>query len=206
MINLLLRAKHWQLFLLTFVIPMIFQLGFMGVFFARAFGSTEPDPTVILSYFKYFPILIVLIGSVQFAWFWAVGVGLHNKVPENIKLSLIRFKLAFLCIIITIVVMVYAMTSLMSSAMTMGPSGFNPAIPGVMVLFAFLSTISIIYIYYFIAKTLKTAELQRELTIGDYIGEFFLIYFFPIGIWFIQPKVNEIYTGHSTSDQFTDVL
>jgi hypothetical protein len=29
-------------------------------------------------------------------------------------------------------------------------------------------------------------------TPNDYIGEFFLFWFFPIGIWFIQPRINNI--------------
>jgi hypothetical protein len=37
----------------------------------------------------------------------------------------------------------------------------------------------------------KTIELQREVTFSDFAGEFFLIWFYPVGIWIIQPKVNK---------------
>ncbi|MEN9640511.1 MAG: hypothetical protein RLZZ262_2380, partial [Bacteroidota bacterium] len=37
---------------------------------------------------------------------------------------------------------------------------------------------------------IKLLELQREVRFSEFIREFFLIWFFPIGIWFIQPKIN----------------
>jgi hypothetical protein len=49
------------------------------------------------------------------------------------------------------------------------------------------------YTLWFNAKTFKSVELQREALIGDYIGEFFLLWYFPIGIWFIQPRINKIF-------------
>ena len=49
---------------------------------------------------------------------------------------------------------------------------------------------AIFYCLYFVAKTYKTVELQRTVTFSDYAGEFFLFWFFPIGIWVIQPKIN----------------
>lgn len=54
------------------------------------------------------------------------------------------------------------------------------------------SMFCIFYCLYFVAKTIKTAELQRETAFSDFVGEFFLIWFFPIGIWFIQPRVNQL--------------
>jgi len=49
------------------------------------------------------------------------------------------------------------------------------------------------YCLYFISKSLKAVELQRDVTFNDYAGEFFLIWFFPIGIWFIQPRINKLF-------------
>lgn len=54
------------------------------------------------------------------------------------------------------------------------------------------SMFCIFYSLYFVAKTFKTVELQREVSFSDFVGEFFLIWFYPIGIWFIQPKINKM--------------
>jgi hypothetical protein len=64
----------------------------------------------------------------------------------------------------------------------------------------------IFYCFYFTAKVLKTVELQKPVTFNDYAGEFFLIWFFPIGIWFIQPRINRLFngTGESSGDSIFD--
>ena len=45
---------------------------------------------------------------------------------------------------------------------------------------------------YFCSKTIKTVELQKEVFFGEFIGDFFGLWFYPIGIWFIQPKINKL--------------
>lgn len=49
------------------------------------------------------------------------------------------------------------------------------------------------YCGYFNAKALKAVETKKPVTFSDYVGEFFLIWFFPIGIWIIQPRINKIF-------------
>jgi hypothetical protein len=53
---------------------------------------------------------------------------------------------------------------------------------------------------YFTAKTLKSAEMQREAHFSDYIGDFFLLWFYPVGIWFIQPRINRIVQENQHTD------
>jgi len=48
------------------------------------------------------------------------------------------------------------------------------------------------YCLVFTTKSFKMLELNRKVKYSDY-GDFFLgILFFPIGIWFIQPKLNKL--------------
>jgi hypothetical protein len=49
------------------------------------------------------------------------------------------------------------------------------------------------YCIHFASKSLKAVELQRTVTFRDYVADFFLFWFFPIGVWFIQPKINKIF-------------
>ena len=53
------------------------------------------------------------------------------------------------------------------------------------------SMFCIFYSLYFVAKTFKTVELQREVKFSDFAGEFFMIWFYPVGIWIIQPRINK---------------
>jgi hypothetical protein len=52
---------------------------------------------------------------------------------------------------------------------------------------------SIFWIATFTAKALKSNETNNEIDINDYFGDIFLIVFWPIGIWSIQPRVNKIF-------------
>ena len=63
---------------------------------------------------------------------------------------------------------------------------------GVIIPLHLFSMFCIFYCLYFVAKTFKTVELQREVSFSDFAGEFFLFWFFPIGIWIVQPKINKM--------------
>lgn len=58
-----------------------------------------------------------------------------------------------------------------------------------------VAMVCIIYCMYFMARALKVVELQRPVTFGDFAGEFFLLLFYPIGIWLIQPRINILFNN-----------
>jgi|HubBroStandDraft_2_1064218.scaffolds.fasta_scaffold26755_3 hypothetical protein len=57
----------------------------------------------------------------------------------------------------------------------------------------FLAMFCLFYLLYFVSKSLVLAETCKPASFNDYAGPFFLIWFFPIGIWFIQPRINRQY-------------
>ena len=186
MIDKFLNAKHWQLFLLTFGIPIIFQFIMMGTMFANIGANNNPDPDFMFSYMKLFPIMMLLFMGVFFGWFWSVAIGLQRVIPDEIKLKVNRFKIFLL---IPIVYMIFFLGFFMTSFTSGGP---NPGIFAVIVPLHLFSMFCIFYSLYFLAKTFKTAELQRKVTFSDFAGEFFMIWFYPIGIWIVQPKINKM--------------
>lgn len=81
-----------------------------------------------------------------------------------------------------------------------GPDiGLIGSMVGIIIPLHLFSMFCIFYSLYFVAKTFKTVELQRETTFSDFAGEFFMIWFYPIGIWIIQPKVNKMAESGNTS-------
>ncbi|MCE2995994.1 MAG: hypothetical protein ACK5RG_05770 [Cyclobacteriaceae bacterium] len=50
--QLFLKAKHWQLFLPLFGVPMIFYFIMMASIVMTIANQTEPDPLLIFDYFK----------------------------------------------------------------------------------------------------------------------------------------------------------
>jgi hypothetical protein len=193
MINRFLKVKHWQLFLLIFGFPTIFQLVFMSSIFSAI--STNPGPEMIFSTMKFFPILMILFMAILLGWFWSIAIGLQKKVPEHITMKVKKFKTFFLIYLAYIL----CLTILIAFAMNGMMSGVNePSVVNIGTMFAIIvplhlfSMFCILYSLYFVAKTFKTVELQREVKFSDFAGEFFLILFYPVGIWIIQPKINKM--------------
>lgn len=194
MIERFLKAKHWQLFLLTFGLPIIFQIIMMVSIFSNLATDTNPDPEKIFNYMKFFPIIMVLFTAIFFGWFWSVAIGLQKKVPENVTMKVKKFKIFFfipmvyiLCIMIFIS---YAINGLIESSSEPNV-GLLGSIFAIIVPLHLFSMFCIFYTLYFVAKTFKTVELQREVEFSDFAGEFFMIWFYPIGIWIIQPQINK---------------
>lgn len=44
-----------------------------------------------------------------------------------------------------------------------------------------------------VSKSLKSMELGREAVAKEYILDAILLFLLPIGIWFIQPRVNRLF-------------
>src|SRR5690606_5567733 len=113
------------------------------------------------------------------------GANLHRKLPDIASMSLTRFKV-FLIIPIVYLILI---PGVLFSVFTESSSGddFSFAIIPIVLILHLFSMFCIFYCLYFIAKALKAVEWQRTVTFSDFAGEFFLIWFFPVGIWIIQP-------------------
>ncbi len=190
-----LRAKHWQLFLLTFGLPMIFQFIMIGTMIFNFTSHNSPDPTMMFSYMKFFPFIMILFAVVYFGWFWSVAVGLQKKVPVYVKMKVNRFKILFFIPLVYLVLFTSFFSISINSAFGADP---QQSIINIFDLFAVIvplhlfSMFCIFYSLYFVAKTFKTVELQRQVSFSDFAGEFFMIWFYPIGIWIVQPKINKM--------------
>jgi len=195
MIDRFLKAKHWQLFTLMFGIPMLFQLGMTGSIFSDIHSEINPDPKEFFNMMKFFPLIMLLYMGVFFGWFWSIAIGLQKKVPENIHLKTKKFKLFFFIPLIYIFLFLLFIVGIFSGILQNGTAPNGGFIGGMIVIILPLHLISmfgIFYSMYFVAKTFKTVELQREVNFGDFAGEFFMLWFYFIGIWIIQPKINKI--------------
>jgi hypothetical protein len=185
MIQKFLKAKHWQIFLLTIGIPMVFQYLLIGA----AISDPEASPASIANLIVFVPILVlvVLFGLFGlFGWFWSIGIGLQSKIPQNVKMNVNRFKIFFF------IPLIYLL--LLTGFVVFFINGEKPDVTMFMTIFPIhlFSMFCILHTMYFIAKTIKTVELQREAEFSDFVGEFFLFWFYPFGMWILQPKINRI--------------
>ncbi|RDV10244.1 hypothetical protein DXT99_26695 [Pontibacter diazotrophicus] len=130
--------------------------------------STVNDVLGVIGVVLFFSLLI------------AYGHYLYDYLPRKIKLNYNLFIInAFLTIASLIAV------AILTESNKVSLTGIY-ALPGFYIFYAFLHTIA------FPVKVLKSIELNREARLGEYIGLFFGIIFWPFCIWFIQPRVNRI--------------
>jgi hypothetical protein len=57
--------------------------------------------------------------------------------------------------------------------------------------------VCLIYDLHFVAKSLALAVTGKPKLFSDFAGTFFLLWFFPVGIWSVQPKVNQLYKAQA---------
>jgi len=187
MIERFLKAKHWQLFVLTFGIPMILQIIAMAGMMTQLISESESNPdhvfnTMMITY----PIIMLMFIFGFLGWFWSIAIGLRNRIPVHLKMSSGYFKFSFFFIIVYLFFFAILFTRIFMS------SDFNPLLLGLVFPLHFYCMFNIFYCMYFVSKTIRTIELNRKVSFGDYAGEFFLIWFYPVGIWIIQPRINKM--------------
>lgn len=170
--KLFLRLKAWQIFLLV-AVPMFLPM-FLG-----------PTPENFASFGAISWIwMVILVG-----WIYSVGNASNNRLPPSLQKNPLIYRLGFgLAVVYGAVLGFFIMPHTASSIMTHNPQGFPTwAIP-----LHLLSMAAMFYGVWFTAKQFATLQRQEELRFMDYSGPFFLFWFAPIGVWFLQPRINEL--------------
>lgn len=192
MTQLFLKAKHWQIFMLLCGLPFITEIVTMPLLFG---GNSMASISIMML------IILICLGGFL-GWFWSIGTGLQQFIPENVRLKTAKFRffliyaLVYMLLFSCLIIYTFASIHLISE---------NTDVYGGMIFLIvplhFLAMFAMFYCLYFVAKTYKTVELQRTVTFSDYAGEFFLFWFFPVGIWVIQPKINAMISPLEVENQ-----
>ncbi len=179
----LLTLKHWQLFCLLVVLPFVLQLIFLGIVLITMDTKW---------FFTLFPLVILLCMAVFFGWMYTLGTQLVKKLPPGVRMNvgLFRILLAIPVIYTTAIAVMIgflpAMPALVSDEETM-------KVAEVIMPLHLLSMFCMFYILYFNTKAFRSAELRRKVSFSDFMGEFFLFWFFPVGIWLLQPRISKLF-------------
>jgi hypothetical protein len=171
-----LRLNHWQLFLLIAAL-------WCGSLVSAGFSSLEER---LGTFFPY--LAVVELFALFFAgWLWSLGKFLQSLVPQRLKMPLTLFRISV--VLPPLCIPVFGLLFL-----TLNPG-----------LFAFVFLLNIvamageIYSWYFVSRSLALTHCTRRVQFSDYEGTLLGIWFFPIGIWFIQPKINRLYAKVSSN-------
>lgn len=182
--NLFLRLKAWQIFGLLFGLPMVLQF----VAISMLVNTLSPATIIII------PFMTLLLMVLFCSWLYTLGISLHKKLPSDIPMHLIKFKI---CGSIPILYMVFIVFfGIFHFFLSQSGDSTGIIAMGIIMPMHLLSMFCLFYCIYFIAKALRSVELNRLVTFSDFAGDFFLIWFFPIGIWIIQPRINRLFINH----------
>lgn len=182
--DIFLKAKAWQIFLVLVILPFGTQMLVMQ----SLISSFETNPELI---FMIMPIVMLAFLALFLLWFWSLGVGINKRIPVEIRPRSKFFKFA---IIYSAIYMLIFQLFFIFAASGSG-SGGHMAIIFPLHLFGMYC---MFYGLYFITKNIATFEENKPIKFSSFAGSFFLLWFFPIGIWLIQPRINKLYASANT--------
>jgi hypothetical protein len=182
--NFLLRAKHWQVFILVFGMYFIGQMALMGSILASPPSRDGFTKGGVLGG------LVMTVSTLGFfAWFWSLGSFFSSIAPPELKIRSGFFRFA----------LIYPPFYFVLFIATLQNS--SPGLLGRIIPLHLLAMVCMFYLLYFVSKSLVLAETSKPASFYDYAGPFFLLWFFPIGIWIVQPSVNRLYSERTNAER-----
>lgn len=186
--KIILTAKHWQLFLVVFMLPFIFE----SVALPLLLKDYAVDLLIVM------PVRMFILFGGLFMWLLSIASQLNDMLPEGLRLRPRRFKLllitAFIYTLFVIGFMGLGCGFGFGTNIEMGQAPSGGMLGGVigLVLPLLFLAYCVIYCFRFVSVVILSMELQRRVKFFDYLGVFFLLLFFPIGIWILQPRINKV--------------
>lgn len=124
--------------------------------------------------------LFILTIAVFIGWYALLGNILYQYLPRRILYNVSWFLIdAFLLIVSFGVILIFFNGNLQIDGLA--------AIPGFYLFFA------IGHLFWFPAVVLVAVESKKQPDFSQYAGTMLQLFFWPVGIWFIQPRPNRIY-------------
>ena len=189
-----LKAKHWQMFSLIFVIPISLQATLVPWLVLNNYWTLALVTSLIT---------VVLSTGTFYLWLWTIGTGLHHRLPIGVNMNLNFFKISLLYPVIYVSCLIICITLLVNQFMQGAAldSFIDPTssilyvLIAVVVILHLTAIFCVFYTFWFSAKIIHAVRSNTPIGFSKILNEFFLLWFLPIGIWFIQPKINSIIKG-----------
>lgn len=210
--NFFITGKHWQIFLLLFVLPFaVFFVLMMGIMVKmtitmEAYAGAEPDPMVV---FRYMPWMFAILAPIQwlhYAWFGSLEKFFTSQLPSHLQFSRGFFKFSHLYGPVVFTLFIGALFFFFYSIpQSDNPEAFmesileaSPFLYFMVLLYALImfSAVTQIYVVYYVSRAKRCAELQKQAPFSEFFKEIILFGFFPwIGVFILQPEINDMAEG-----------
>lgn len=167
------KAKHWQIFGILFGITILQKTIDIEVM--------TGDVNEIFSDISFIIFYMTTIG-----WILFTGVAVNKNQETDKKLNFKIPTITGLLLLISVITFRFSMTIDETFE-------FMNDRTSITVGFILYGLASLIIVCSYTAKTLKLNETKDEVDINDYFNYILGFLFWPIGIWFIQPRVNRLF-------------
>lgn len=166
----LISLKHWQIFLIFVILPSL----------AMPFSHLL---RIEISRIAYFLFVLVFV-------LWHLGI--YNKVNQLIKKRGTSIKSPILFYALLIIPSLYSFLLILFYDFDIEKMDGNFFLNFLFGALHLISLFSYFYVSYVNAKNIKYCELKREpKTFSEFSNIFFLLLIFLVGLWNLQPKLNE---------------
>lgn len=174
-----LKLKHWELFLML-ALPTVMTLMF----------RIPLKPLVVASIGLF--MLLVL-----FLWMYSIGSWSNRRLPEARRRSPLPYAVGLAIPLVYLLMYIFLYIPQLAD----GP----PSRPPLWLLpMHMLSLAGIFYGLWYTARQFKSLQENEEADFLIFSSLFFLLFIFPLGVWLIQPEVNQLYhklEEHALTDE-----
>jgi len=180
------RLKHWQVFA-AIGLPFI-----AAQFYLHFLLSANFDVARFEEVFTRAMLVNIPIFSLFLFWLWSITVVANREIPSEYRpaLKLYHSMLPYVVAYFLFATFIFSRPSNLQ----------DPVVPiGLIFPFHLVAMFGMFYALVFCAKNLVMAERQQRVSFTNYVLPLFLIWFYPIGVWLIQPRVNVIHRSGDTT-------
>ena len=185
LVDFVARLKSWQVFILL-VAPLIASVFYT---FTALLGKPASELPLSVeqydSFLRHKAMISAVQGLLPFGWLLSLGISANWRVKKDLRES------TKLAVGSAVLVSAYILVTTLFI-----PKNYTPSDGGTSSLFFWsfhvLMMAAIVYVFAFTARNITMAEKQSPIAFSDYSGPFFLFWFYPIGVWLVQPRSNRI--------------
>ena len=148
------------------------------------------------------PLVVASIGLflmiVLFGWMFSIGAWCNARLPDVHQNSVVLFAAAL--VVPLLYLLMYILLYLPQLQ-----SGGPPEKPPLWLLpMHMLSMLSIFYAFWYTSRKYKSLAENEDADFMIFSSTFFLLFIFPLGLWIIQPEINQLYHRLTTSEPAGD--
>ncbi len=136
--------------------------------------------TLYFSYSNYNYLVVSFLMVFLLVWYLSIAFSLYKILPQGVNLSLRWFLATFLYAFVYAHLVKFI---------------FHPGIDSKIILMVvpvhLFAVYSVFYGMYFVSKCLVSIEDKKNVSFDRCVGTIFQLWFFPIGMWFILPRIKK---------------